>query len=86
MKTPDYDKGVRISEHAYWVGTYDLRDEFQCNAYVIVVNGKGIIIDPGSTLYFEDLIKKVSGLVDLKDITHIIIQHQDPDVAGNIVM
>jgi glyoxylase-like metal-dependent hydrolase (beta-lactamase superfamily II) len=86
MKTPDYDKPVRISEHAYWVGTYDPRDKFQCNSYVIVINGKGIIIDPGSMLYFENLISKVSELVDLKDITHIIVQHQDPDVAGNIVM
>ena len=85
MKTPDYDKPVRISEHAYWVGTYDPRDMFQCNSYVIVINGKGIIIDPGSMLYFENLISKVSELVELKDITHIIVQHQDPDVGGNIV-
>jgi serine phosphatase RsbU (regulator of sigma subunit) len=86
MKTPDYDKAVRILEHVYWVGTYDPRDKFQCNTYLIVINGKGIIIDPGSVLYFEDLINKVSGLVDLKDITHIILQHQDPDVGGNIVL
>jgi len=86
VKTPDYGKPVKISEHVYWVGTYDPRDQFQCNSYVIVINGKGIIIDPGSTLYFENLIKKVSELVELKDITHIIIQHQDPDVSGNIVM
>jgi serine phosphatase RsbU (regulator of sigma subunit) len=86
MKTPDYDKPVRISEHVYWVGTHDPRDKFQCNSYVIVINGKGIIIDPGSVLYFENLISKVSELVDLKDITHIIIQHQDPDVGGNIAM
>jgi|GEM_PF-1627841 len=86
MKTPDYDKAVRISEHAYWVGTYDPRDKFQCNAYLIVINGKGIIIDPGSVLYFENLISKVSELADLKDITHIILQHQDPDVGGNIVL
>ncbi len=86
MKTPDYDKAVRISEHVYWVGTYDPRDKFQCNSYLILIHGKGIIIDPGSVLYFENFIGKVSELVDLKDITHIIVQHQDPDVAGNISM
>ncbi|NIS60548.1 MAG: MBL fold metallo-hydrolase, partial [Proteobacteria bacterium] len=70
----------------YWVGTYDPRDKFQCNSYLIVINGKGIIVDPGSVLYFENLISKVAELVDLKDITHIIVQHQDPDVAGNIAL
>ncbi|NVM26290.1 MAG: SpoIIE family protein phosphatase [Desulfobacterales bacterium] len=86
MQASAYDKAVKISEHVYWVGTYDPSDKFQCNSYLIVIDGKGVIIDPGSTLYLENLIRKLSELVDLKDISHIIIQHQDPDVAGNIVM
>lgn len=86
MNTTDYNKPVKISEHVYWVGTYDPRDKFQCNSYLIEINGKGIIIDPGSVLHFESLINKVSALVELKNITHIIVQHQDPDVCGNIVL
>jgi serine phosphatase RsbU (regulator of sigma subunit) len=86
MKSEAYNDPVKISEHVYWVGTYDPTDSFQCNAYLILVQGKGIIIDPGSVLYFEDFVHKVSALTDLEAITHIIIQHQDPDVCGNIAM
>jgi serine phosphatase RsbU (regulator of sigma subunit) len=84
MEPPDYAKPVKITEHVYWVGTYDPSDKFQCNSYLIVLNGKGIIIDPGSTLYFQSFINKVTQLVELKNISHIILQHQDPDVCGNI--
>ncbi len=84
MKTPDYDKPVQITDHVYWVGTYDPRDRFQCNSYLILLDKKGIIIDPGSVLYLESFIRKVTRLVELKNISHIVVQHQDPDVAGNI--
>jgi serine phosphatase RsbU (regulator of sigma subunit) len=86
MKSEAYDDPVKISEHVYWVGTYDPTDSFQCNAYLVLVQGKGIIIDPGSVLYFENLVDKVSQLTELETITHIIIQHQDPDVCGNIAL
>lgn len=84
MKSLDYDKPVQVSEHVYWVGTYDDHDNFQCNAYLIVLNGAGIIIDPGSVLYYEDLIRKVTQKIPLKNISYVIAQHQDPDVCGNI--
>jgi serine phosphatase RsbU (regulator of sigma subunit) len=82
----DYNKSVPISDHVFWVGTFDTQDNFQCNAYLIVVDGKGVIIDPGSVLYFESFMKKISERIELKNISHIILQHQDPDVCGNIAM
>lgn len=86
MEIKDYDKSIPISDHVFWVGTFDAQDNFQCNAYLIMVDGNGIIIDPGSVLYFDSFIKKISERIELKNISHIIIQHQDPDVCGNIAM
>jgi serine phosphatase RsbU (regulator of sigma subunit)/glyoxylase-like metal-dependent hydrolase (beta-lactamase superfamily II) len=77
---------IKISKHVYWIGTHDASDTFQCNSYLIVINGRGIIIDPGSVLFFDNLLKKVTGLLELKDITHVVIQHQDPDVGGSIAL
>jgi serine phosphatase RsbU (regulator of sigma subunit) len=82
----DYTKSIPISEHVFWVGTFDTQDNFQCNAYLIVIDGKGVIIDPGSVLYFDSFMKKISERIELKNISHIILQHQDPDVCGNIAM
>ena len=86
MKPEAYNNPVKISEHVYWVGTYDPTDPFQCNAYLILIHGKGVIIDPGSVLYFEDFVHKVAQLIEFESITHIIINHQDPDVGGNIAL
>lgn len=86
MKPFNDGKPIKVSTHVYWVGTYDDQDNFQCNAYIIVINGRGIIVDPGSVLYFENLIRKVDELVGLRHVSHIIAQHQDPDVCGNIAM
>ena len=86
MKKFKDNQPVKISKHVYWIGTHDTSDTFQCNSYLIVFNGKGVIIDPGSVLYFDSLLEKVTGLIKLKDITHIVIQHQDPDVGGNIAL
>ena len=82
----DYNKSIQISDHVFWVGTFDTQDNFQCNAYLIVINEKGVIIDPGSVLYFDSFMKKVSERIKLTHISHIILQHQDPDVCGNIAM
>jgi flavorubredoxin len=81
-----YNKSIPISDHVFWVGTFDTQDNFQCNTYLIIVDGKGVIIDPGSMLYFDSLMKKISDRIELKNISHIILQHQDPDVCGNIAM
>ena len=86
MTTMNYSKSIQISEHVYWVGTYDASDNFQCNSYLIKIDGNGIIIDPGSVLYFESFIKKVLERIELTNISHIILQHQDPDVGGNVAM
>ena len=85
MGSFDYDKPIKISKHVFWVGTYDPDDRFQCNSYLIVINDQGILIDPGSNLYFESLIRKIQAVISLKNISHIIVQHQDPDVCANIV-
>lgn len=82
----DYDRPVKISEHAYWVGALDPMDAFQCNSYMISHDTAGILIDPGSVLYFESLVRKVSEIMPLKRISYIVVQHQDPDVCGNIAM
>ncbi len=86
LSPPDYSKAVRITEHVWWVGHYDAGDNFQCNPYLIVEDNKGIIIDPGSVLSFGILVDKVTEIISLKQISHIIIQHQDPDVGGNIAL
>ena len=54
------------------------------NQYLIVQNGAGILIDPGSEAIFDELYDAVSLHVDIQNIKFIFLSHQDPDVAGSI--
>jgi flavorubredoxin len=54
------------------------------NQYLIVQNGDGVLIDPGSEGIFDELYDAVSKHVEIDKIKFIFFSHQDPDVAGSI--
>jgi len=54
------------------------------NQYLIVQNGEGILIDPGSEGVFDELFDAVSKHVEIENVKFIFFSHQDPDVAGSI--
>jgi len=54
------------------------------NQYLIVQNGAGVLIDPGSEAIFDELYEAVSEHVQVDDIKFVFFSHQDPDVSGSI--
>ena len=54
------------------------------NQYLIVQNGTGVLIDPGSEAIFDELYDEVSKYVEISNIKFIFFSHQDPDVSGSI--
>jgi len=54
------------------------------NQYLIVQNGEGVLIDPGSEAIFDELYDAVSEYVEIDNIKFIFFSHQDPDVSGSI--
>lgn len=54
------------------------------NQYLIVQNGAGVLIDPGSEATFDELYAAVSKHIDIDKIKFIFMSHQDPDVSGSI--
>ncbi|MCD6173884.1 MAG: MBL fold metallo-hydrolase [Sulfurimonas sp.] len=54
------------------------------NQYLIVQNGAGVLIDPGSEAIFDELYDAVSRHVEIENIKFIFFSHQDPDVSGSI--
>ena len=80
----DFNNAVKISKNIYWVGIYLKNDPFQCHPYLIDNGDESILIDPGSMLEFEDVVRKVKQITDLKNIKYIILHHQDPDLAASV--
>ena len=54
------------------------------NQYLIVQNGVGILLDPGSVAIFDELYDAVSEHVEIQNIKYVFLSHQDPDVSGSI--
>lgn len=54
------------------------------NQYLIVQNGVGILVDPGSEAIFDELYDAVSRHVQIDKIKFVFFSHQDPDVSGSI--
>jgi len=54
------------------------------NQYLIIENGEGLLIDPGSEAIFDELYDGVSEFLDVNAIKYIFLSHQDPDVSGSI--
>jgi len=59
-------------------------DPFQCHPYLIENGNESILIDPGSMLEFEETVRKVSSVTDIKSIKYIVLHHQDPDLAAAV--
>ena len=80
----DYTKAIQIAQNIYWVGMYLENDPFQCHPYFIHNGNESILIDPGSMMEFDEVIRKTKEITDLKNIKYIILHHQDPDLCASV--
>ncbi len=60
------------------------KDPFQCHPYLIENGDESILVDPGSMLEFDAVVRKVQLITDLKNIKYIILHHQDPDLCASV--
>lgn len=57
-------------------------ERLRCNPYLLVDRNCAVLIDPGSIPDFPLMMRKVIDVVDPSCIELVVVQHQDPDVAG----
>ena len=80
----DFKDAIEIAQDIYWIGMYLENDPFQCHPYLIKNGDESILIDPGSMLEFEETVRKVKTVVDIKSIKYIVLHHQDPDLVAAV--
>jgi len=68
----------------YWLGTPE-DSAFRCNTYLIKDEKEAIIIDPGGKPGFEFIKRRISQILPPKEVSAMILSHQDPDVGGSMV-
>ncbi len=80
----DFTQPIKIAKHIYWVGMYLVNDPFQCHPYFIDNGNESILIDPGSMLEFDAVVKKIDIISSMNNVKYIILHHQDPDLAASV--
>lgn len=58
----------------------------QTNQYLVINNGKGVLIDPGGVHLFSRVVAVISNYIHLDNIESIFFSHQDPDVSSGIAL
>lgn len=86
MPTEDYENSVKVAEGVHWVGFFDEYASLHCNPFLLVDDGEGILIDPGSLPDFPVIMRKIIDVIYPERISTIIVSHQDPDVCGNLAV
>lgn len=77
-------KYTELTDGVYWVGDTEADAKLRCNPYLIIDNGEGVLIDPGSVLDFEQVFSNVTKLIPLESIKYVILHHQDPDFCASL--
>ena len=84
----DFSKAVPLfqdSQHqVYWVGTHTGGEEIECNTYLLVDGGEGFLLEPGGYDRFVPVLGKVTQVVSISAITHLLFSHQDPDICASL--
>lgn len=80
----DSTKVFEIAKDIYWIGMKLENDPFQCHPYLIINADESILVDPGSMLEFNEVVRKIKSLIDINSIKYIILHHQDPDLAASV--
>lgn len=86
-------KAVKVSEHVYWVGAvdwnvrnfhgYTTSQGTTYNAYLIVAD-KITLVDTVKHGFEEELLARVSSVVDPSKIDYFVSNHAEPDHSGSI--
>lgn len=88
MNAIDLNGPVEISDGVHWVGTGS-KSFLSRNSYLRTFNGGGkslnLLIDPGPPVDLDVVTHKVTEVIgSIQKLNMIFINHQDPDVVGNV--
>jgi diguanylate cyclase (GGDEF)-like protein len=84
MNTGELDTScpVELAPRVWWVGSLLPDDDFQCHVYLIEQGDQSVLIDPGSALTADEVIRKINAVVGLHNVRWLVCSHCDPDIIG----
>ncbi|MGD9602018.1 MAG: MBL fold metallo-hydrolase [Gammaproteobacteria bacterium] len=59
-------------------------DVIDTNEYLLISDGNGVLMDPGGTEIFPDVVSAISDYLPIEKIGAIFGSHQDPDIISSL--
>jgi len=78
----DTSEAIQLAPRIWWVGSMIPDDRFQCHAYLIEQGDQSVLIDPGSALIADEIIRKIESITPLSNVRWLVCSHADPDIIG----
>jgi len=86
MTVVEYDdlNPIEVAPGEFHLGVKDNKNAWANVPYLVLDHDEAAIIDPGSARpeFYSTVLRKVHKIVDLRRITKMIVQHQDPDLCA----
>jgi flavorubredoxin len=60
------------------------KGDVQANQYLIIDDGRGMVLDPGGAKQFGSLIVDLAAHLPTENLEYIFLSHQDPDVGAGL--
>ena len=88
-------KTLELKKNLYWTGILDpnlrvfdiiMETEFGTtyNSYILKGSKKIALFETAKVKFFDEYIKEISQITDVKNIDYIIVNHTEPDHAGSV--
>lgn len=80
-------KLVEGPEHSWYVLSRDenkAESVIDTNEYLIRCNDESMLLDPGGTEIFPDVVSSISRILPIDQIKHFLCSHQDPDIFSSL--
>lgn len=68
----------------YFEAVWEISEGISYNAYLVKLGSANVLIDGWKRNYTEEFIETLSSLIDPKKITHIVVNHTEPDHSGTL--
>jgi diguanylate cyclase (GGDEF)-like protein len=78
----DTSDAVELAPRIWWVGSLLPGDQFQCHVYLVEQGDQSVLIDPGSALNTEEVIRRIDAVVGVANVRWPVCSHSDPDILG----
>lgn len=78
----DTSEAVELAPRIWWVGSMLAHDRFQTHVYLIEQGDQSVLIDPGSALNVDEVIRKIDSVVGLHNVRWIVCSQPDIDIVA----